>query len=393
MNFQMLKTELHKIYYKNVIWIALALFLALFFMFKIQLIDKVGVKYTLEPIKEELTEVLKNEDLYTTLKSNNYNITNEELLDYMPSEVINYLEQYKGTERVYNSLTADLRSSIFEYYEKVDGRKEFIQDLEQEISVSTGNEKRAKEKVLEEYKNSNVNIELNLESSANNFIDINYSMLFPCLIILMVILGLSGIYSDEYTNNTESILLTTKKGRTGVFVSKLIASMIYIVSVVVIMELFFGVITSICFHGQNFGISAASTYGLSLTNYEGNVLGFYTRQILGTLLAAFVAGSIVMAISSRSKNSLIPFFGAGIFYGGTVLYANSIVFPKFLSTLLSLPGELSLFMLQTQVELVAVSRYTSIFGILIPTITVNIIFNILLMLICLFICYRGYVKK
>lgn len=393
MSFQMLKTELHKIYSKKVIWISLALFIALFFLLKIQMIDKVGVKYTLEPVKEELTEVIKNDNLYETIKLNNYNMTTEELISYMPQEVINYLEQYKGTERIYSSLTADLRSSIFNYYQKVDGRKDFIKDLEKQIAVSKGNDKKAKEKVLEEYKNSNVNIELNLESSANNFIDINHSILFPCLIILIVILGLSGIYSDEYTNNTESILLTAKKGRTGVFVSKLIASLIYVGSIVIIMELSFMLITQICYHGQNFEMSAASVSGLYLTNYEGSVFGFYIRQILGTLLSAFVIGSIVMAISSYSKNSLIPFLGAGLFYGGTALYANITVFPKFLSTLMSLPGELSLFMLQTQFELVEVSHYTSIFGILIPTIKVNIIFNIFLMLVCLFICYRGYVKK
>lgn len=393
MNFQMLKTELHKIYSKKVIWIAMALFLVLFLVLKLQIKDNVGVQYTLEPVKTEITEVLSNSEFHKTITESDYNISTEELISYMPQKVIDYIEQYKGTERIYSSLKSDLRTSVFSYYRKIDERDDFINDLENKISLSSGTEKKAMEKALDEYKKSNVKIELNLESSADNFIDINHSMVFPCLIMLIVILGVAGIYSDEYTNNTESILLTTKKGRKGVFISKTLASVIYIFSVVIIMELFFIIVTSICYHGSNFELSAASSYGLYLSNYNGSVGSFVIRQLVGTLIAAFTVGSIAMAISAHSKNILIPFFVTGLLYGGTALYSNSIVFPAFLSNLLSLPGELSLFMLQTQYELIEVSHYTNIFGVLIPTVSANIIFNIILIFVFLFICYKGYVKK
>lgn len=393
MNFQMLKTELHKIYSKKVIWIAMTLFLILFLFLKLQIKDNIGVKYTLEPVKTEITETLNNEEFHTILKENDYNLSTDEMFSYISKEVLEYINQYKGKKRIYSSLISDLRTSIISYYKKIDEKEKFISDLEKKIPLSSGNEKKAMEKSLEEYKNSNAKIEVNLESSADNFIDINHSMVFPSLIMLIVILGISGIYADEYTNNTESILLTTKKGRVGVFISKLLASVIYITSVVIIMETFFIVTTSICYHGSNFKISTASTYGLYLTNYSGNVGSFVIRQILSTLLAGFTLGSIVMAISSRSKNALIPFFITGIFYGSTALFANIINFPPFISKLWSLPGELSLFMLQTQYKLIEVSHYTSVFGILIPTVFANIIFNICLAIIFLFICYKGYVKK
>ena len=104
-------------------------------------------------------------------------------------------------------------------------------------------------------------------------------------------------------------------------------------------------------------------------------------------------GSIVMCISAYSKNALIPFFAAGLYYGGTAFYANAINFPQYLSILISLPGELSLFMLQTQIELVASGHYTNVFGLIIPTLTVNLIFNVGIMLVCLVLCYRAYTRK
>lgn len=177
------------------------------------------------------------------------------------------------------------------------------------------------------------------------------------------------------------------------FLSKLCAAAIYITNIVVVMEAFYMIVTAICYHAPKSTISAASTYGLYLTTYGGTVYEFCIRQILGTLLAGFTFGSIIMCISSWSKNALIPFFVAGVYYGGTALYAKMIVPPAYLSSVWSLPGELSLFMLQTQYELVATGHYTNVLGLLIPTLTVNVIFNVVVMAVCLLLCYKAYTRK
>ncbi|MDE6686403.1 MAG: hypothetical protein K2K17_03715, partial [Lachnospiraceae bacterium] len=98
-------------------------------------------------------------------------------------------------------------------------------------------------------------------------------------------------------------------------------------------------------------------------------------------------------ISAYSKNALIPFFVAGVFYGGTAIYANMITFPKYLSSIWSLPGELSLFMLQTQIELVEVGHLTNVFGCMVSSLALNVCVNIILMVICLILCYRAYTRK
>lgn len=394
MNMQMLKTELFKIFSKKLIWISMFLFIALFFVLKIQWYDDIGVKYTLEPVREQLTSAVNNESFHSFVRESDYNCTLDEMVRYIPASVFDYIEQYNGNEKITHSLRSDLRNIICNYYECIDIRNNLIAELQEELSISEQNTLlRAKEILLNEYQNSKVLIELNLESSANNFIDINHSFVFPSLVMLIIIVGLAGIYSDEYSFGTQSALLTAKKGRKGVFISKLLTMILYVVYIVVIMETVFFVVTAICYYAPNSTISAASTYGLSLTTYGGSVFGFCMRQVLGTLLAGLTLGSIVMCISAYCRNALLPFFVAGLYYGGTALYANAINFPKYLSTLSSLPGELSLFMLQTQVELVATGHYTNVFGLIIPTLTVNLIFNVGIMLICLVLCYRAYTGK
>lgn len=394
MNARMLKTELYKIYSKKVIWISLAAFLLLFFALKFQMADKVGVKYTLEPMRSELACAVENENFHDFVRSKNYSCSLDELKQYIPETVFDFIEQYKSNNRVYRSLNSDLVGTINNYYERIDNRTAYISELAEDVAASDGSSlTRVKAKLLQVYQNTQVDIELNLESSANNFIDINHSAVFPGLIMLIIIVGLAGIYSDEYTSGTQSTLLTSCKGRRGVFFSKLCAAWIFITAIVVMMELFYMIITAICYHAPNAAISAASTYGLSLTTYSGSVYAFCFRQIFGTLLAGYTLGSIVMCISVFSKNAIIPFFVAGLYYGGTALYANAITFPSYLSSIWSCLGELSLFMLQTQYELVSAGHYTNVFGLLLPTLMVNVIFNLLVAFTCSFICYRAYTRK
>lgn len=394
MNARMLKIELYKICSKKVIWISLVAFLLLFFALKFQMLDKVGVKYTLESMRSELACAVENENFHDFVRSKNYSCSLDELKQYIPGTVFEFIEQYKSNDRVYRSLNSDLVGTINNYYERIDNRTAYILGLAEDVATSDGSSlARVKAKLLKVYQNTQVDIELNLESSANNFIDINHSAVFPGLIMLVIIVGLAGIYSNEYTSGTQSTLLTSRKGRRGVFFSKLCATWIFITAIVVIMELFYMIITAICYHAPNATISAASTYGLSLTTYSGSVSAFCFRQILGTLLAGYTLGSIVMCISVFNKNALIPFFVAGLYYGGTALYANAITFPSYLSSIWSFPGELSLFMLQTQYELVSAGHYTNVFGLLLPTLTVNVIFNLLVAFTCSFICYRAYTRK
>ena len=394
MNFEMLGTELYKIFSKKVVWISMAAFIMLFFALKIQMRDMVGVKYTLEPMRAELADAVESGEFRDFVRSKNYSCSIDEIEPYIPTAVFEYIDRYKTSERIYNSLRSDLIGAVNNYFERADNREDYISQLADDAAAFDGSAlSKAKAKLLSDYQKSQVKIELNLESSANNFIDVNHSAVFPGLIMLVIIVGLAGIYSDEYISGMQSALLTSKKGRKDVFFGKLSAAFIFITAVVNVMEFSYMIITAVCYHAPKSSISAASTYGLSLTPFGGSVRDFCLRQVLGTLLTGYTLGSIVMCISAFSKNALIPFFAAGLFYGGTTLYANAIALPPILSSAYSLPAELSLFMLQTQYELAAAGHYTNVFGILLPTPAVNAVFNACVALICLIITYKAYTRK
>ena len=397
MNIGMVKAELTKIFSKKVIWISMAAFLALYLILKLQFVDMVGVRYTLEPVRAELTAAVQNEELHAFVRDGGYARSLEELRPYLPEACFSYIEEYRQSERVYRSLKGDLVRILNNYFERIDARAAWIAQLAGEVDAPDASQSpllaAAKTKLLQAYRDTPAKIELNLETSANNLIDVNHSAVFPGLIMLIVLVGLSGIYADEHTSRTEAALLTARRGRRGVFCAKLLAAALFVCAVVGIMEGFYMAVTAICHHAPGSNISAASTYGLSLTLYAGSAAVFCTRQILGTLLAAFTLGGITMCLSAYSKNALIPFFAGGVLYGGTALYANMIRFPEYLSTLWSLPGEWSLFMLQTQVELVAKGRYTAVCGLLLPTLAANALFHVLLCIVCLALCYLGYTRK
>lgn len=386
MNSRMLWTELYKIFSKKIVWIAMLVFMLFFLLLKGQFINNSFTGNTLEPIRPELESLVSSEELRDYIKERGYSCTYEEMKAHLTTTVIQYVEK--------SELQHELTSTINNYYERINKRSEYIQELSNESTAyKSGIMNRAKEKALATYQASDVKVELNLDRGPNNLIDVNHAMMFPCLIMLVIIVGLSAVYSDEYNNRTQAALLTTRKGRKGVFLSKLVASCIFVVFVVIVMEAFFMAVTVICYHVPSTTISAASTYGLSLTTYEGSVYGFCARQILGTLLAGIVLGCFVICLSSFSRSALIPFFISGVVYGGSALYANEVVFPQTLSSIASLPGEMSLFMLQSQVEIVAEAHYTSVFGLLLPTLTVNILFNLAAAIICLSLCYVGYTHK
>lgn len=394
MNLVMLKTELSKIFSRKVVWAAMALFLLLFLVIKLQFIGSPGVVYTLEPMRGSLSRAVQQESFRGFVRSRDYNASREELLSLLPPEAAEYIESHRDKERAYISLNSDLVRILNNYCERRDNREEHIRRLEADVSTG-GNTPldRAKEKLLAEYRKHPVVLHLNLEPGANNFIDINHTVVFSGAIMLVILVGLAGSFSDEYACGTEAALLTTRRGRGGVFCAKVLAAMLFVFLVVLGMEGFFFLVTAVCYHGPGTAVTAASTYGLSLTPYAGSVWGFCLRQAAGNLLAGIAMGSLVLCLSAVSRSALIPFFGAGLFYGGTALWGNMVPFPALLSSLLSLPGELSPFLLQTQVELMAAGHYTSVFGLVVPTLTLSVILHLAAAAGLLALCFFAYTRK
>ena len=138
MNMRMLKTELYKIYSKRIIWIAMIVFLGLFLLFKVQFLETVGVKYTLEPMRSELSAAIENEEFHEFVRSKGYKCSVDDMEPFVPQSVFDYIEKYKDSERVYRTLISNLVSSINSYYERIDLREAYITELAADVAESDG---------------------------------------------------------------------------------------------------------------------------------------------------------------------------------------------------------------------------------------------------------------
>lgn len=86
----MLKTELYKIYSKRVIWIAMIVFLGLFLVLKLQFIGDIGVKYTLEPMRSELSAAVANDNFHEFVRNKEYRCSFDEITQFIPQSVVDY---------------------------------------------------------------------------------------------------------------------------------------------------------------------------------------------------------------------------------------------------------------------------------------------------------------
>ena len=393
MNARMLKTELYKLFCRKIVWIACLSFLALITLIYSQFDHMDSVKNDLEPTRAALTEAVAKEELLSLVRKQSYHASFEEIAPFIPPEAMDYIETVglrEDENGSWNFLHGTLAYTINNYVERIDNRAAHIAWLREETAAG-GHPVLAR--ILEDHERSDVAIELNLDAGTNDIIDMNATFLPSGLMMIVILVGLAGIFADEQTSGTVSALLTSKNGRMRLFLTKLTAAGIYILTIITIMEAVCLAISAIFQHVDNISVTAASTYGLSLTTYGGKVWQLLIRQVLGTLLGAVTIGSVTLCLSSLAKSSLIPFFGAGACYGVTALWHRLFGISAYLTDGMSLPAVLSADVLSAQTPLMETGHYTSVFGLLVPSMTFSVIFNIALSLVCLMVCCRAYTKK
>jgi len=146
-----------------------------------------------------------------------------------------------------------------------------------------------------------------------------YGLIFMGALIL---LGVSPVFSDEYSNGTDNFILTSKKGKSSLITAKIQASVIYIL----ILVIFFALI-NLFVTGYRFGLAGWDTpirnlYQYSLTPYALDLWQYYTIQLGIHAAAAMAFGLLVLLISALSRSALIPFFTGGVFFSVPILLTS-----------------------------------------------------------------------
>lgn len=128
------------------------------------------------------------------------------------------------------------------------------------------------------------------------------------MMAVLILLGLSSSFSGEYSSKMDSIILSSKYGKTKLIRAKIGASVIYIM----VLDLIFNLINLLSnlfifgVHGWDAPMQCLNSYMYSPYNFT--VFQYYLLQLFIHIGACIVFGMFVMLVSSLGKTQVLTFF-------------------------------------------------------------------------------------
>jgi ABC-type transport system involved in multi-copper enzyme maturation permease subunit len=145
----------------------------------------------------------------------------------------------------------------------------------------------------------------------------------------LVILGLSNLFSHEYTTRMDSLIFSSKHGRRRMTIAKIAAVAVYC-SVFVLLFSCIVLLLNGYFYGLSGWHAPLKTmyHFYSDTSFTGPIWVFYAMQQLYVIVGSILLGLLVVFISSFTKFPMIPaFIGGLVFLLPDVLHKISIGIP------------------------------------------------------------------
>ncbi|MFT4412214.1 hypothetical protein ACLM5H_00005 [Fredinandcohnia humi] len=144
---------------------------------------------------------------------------------------------------------------------------------------------------------------------------IDYTSIFAILVSgAMLLIGLSSIYSQEYSTGVDNFQLSSKKGRNSLMWAKISAALIYTLVVIIAWEIFNIGMNIVQYGNEGWETSIQSYFKYYFSPYDFTLIEFHLLQLgIHTLAACSFAITIVL-ISSVCKHSLISFIISGIIF-------------------------------------------------------------------------------
>ena len=383
-------TEFKKIVSKKYVWI-IALLVALAYAYLIlNFANNFNVIYTknaLQPVFQEIMDAAYNPQVQEYVTKKGFNVTFEEIQPMISPKIAETIEQYQG--KVYEGYDV-----AKELKEEAALRIESLVERNVRISESIEELENAPDTPLNRYFLQQYThmpkIEPNL-TRWDNWIDINKTML-PLIIAFVVLLGISGVYSDEYASKMHGILLTTKNGRSKLFWNKLLASCLFAAMTVIIFQVFAALL---CTHV--YGLPFKNTPVNSLTTFYMMpntmwALQFYVCQLIGSLLGAIVLTAVALCISSFCRSSLVSLFLSGVYFALGTIWSNTFE-GGFISSFASLPGELSTFSLMSLTDVLGNAKVFIVGNSAIPTAKLTMVAQAIIFIVAIILNYSFYTHK
>ncbi|EJP6472159.1 ABC transporter permease [Clostridium botulinum] len=317
---ELLKQELYKIFSKKYLFLILALMLLFTYGFDLVTVVRGSTDNTYNYTKpfEGTVSKEKKDKMYKLFKSNEKKDKDSEITRIYKNMWYSYLEQtrprfvaiadvLKGTNPLFKNKELDERPHDFKGY-KLDELNKDLKEL-----------KKAGKENTYEYKNKNKANNMYKKLSEPKFfykeaweyidgfiIDFNIS-----IVVIMLLLGVSPIFSEEYKTKVVTIILSSKKGRRECVRAKILASIIYAIFVAFICNFISTILITKIYGIQGFNAPMQSLYDFSCSPYNFTISQFFVKLFFTSLIGSILFVLLILIISNITKSSMMTFFISG----------------------------------------------------------------------------------
>ncbi|WHY67511.1 hypothetical protein [Neobacillus sp. SuZ13] len=141
---------------------------------------------------------------------------------------------------------------------------------------------------------------------------------------VFLLIGLTGIYSNEHSSGVDNYILSTKNGRVITMRAKLWASFIFTTIVVIGWDVFNLVVRTVIYGTKGWDLPIQYSFKYFTSPYSLTFMEYHLIQIGIHLLAALAFAGVIVVVSTLSKSTVISFFISGFLFGIPLL-AKSIM--------------------------------------------------------------------
>lgn len=125
---------------------------------------------------------------------------------------------------------------------------------------------------------------------------------------LLIILGISPIFSEEYSTGVDALILSSKKGKKQIVRAKLLATLVFIIGIATIAGILHTMLGISILGNGNWNNPIQINGSYSDVGYALSMLSYFAIQFLTNLAADIALGSFILVLSAKTKNLLIPAF-------------------------------------------------------------------------------------
>ncbi len=142
------------------------------------------------------------------------------------------------------------------------------------------------------------------------------------MMVILVVLGISTIFSDEHKTNVIPVILSTPNGRKKLTVAKIISALIYATCIFVFNSVLYFI------SGLPFGLDGFNSMISTLEGqapYSVTIIQFYFIALGMSLLGVIVLSLFTSLVSLLTKNSMVTLIvGLGLYFFQNLVFGLSL---------------------------------------------------------------------